>query len=156
MTTPMFDVDEKENERIILEESARRQDLIDQAVRRFAPQLSRYDDATAIHLYSTNASLRTFFRAVAGPKTVLVEHVKSGGKERKGVHEMPHDGELLPLPASADLVATKSSLNARTEWLAARLKAQAVVVPEGENYIRALLERKGVLVIVGAEQAKAP
>lgn len=155
MTEPMFAVDADENDRLILEESQRREDLINQAVQRFAPQLARYDDVKAIHLYSTNASLRTFMRTLAGAKTVLVEHVKEGGKERKGVHEIPHEGELLPLPPTADLVATKSGLNSKTEWLAARLKAQAVVVPEGEDYIRALLERKGVLVVVGAEQAKA-
>lgn len=155
MTTPMFDVDEKENERIILEESARRQDLIDQAVKRFAPTLARFDDVKVIHLYSTNASLRTFMRTLTGGKTVLVEHVKGSNKERKGVHEISHEGELLPLPPTADLVATKSSLNAKTEWLAARLKAQAVVVPECDSYIRALLDKKGALVIVGAEQSKA-
>jgi hypothetical protein len=155
MTEPMFAVDNDEADRIILEENQRREELIAQAVARFAPALARYDDVKVMHLYSTNSSLRTFMRTLAGAKTILVEHVKEGGKERKGVHEMAHEGQLLPLPASADLVATKSGLNTKTEWLAARLKAQAVVVPEGEDYIRALLERKSVLVIVGAEQAKA-
>lgn len=154
MTTPMFDVDADENDRLIQEESARRQQLIDQAVQRFAPELARYPDVRVIHLYSSNSSLRKEIRGIGGGKTIIVEHCQADGRERKGVNEVQHEGVQIPIPATADIVATKSGLNTKTEWLAARLKAQPVVLPEGESYLRARLDRQSVLVIVGSDQAK--
>lgn len=156
MTTPMFDVDEKENERIILEESARRQNLIDQAVKRFAPQFVGQSGVRVIHVYSGNASLRKAVREIGGGKVIVVEHCKADGRDRKGVNEVQHDDALLPIPDTADLVVSRSALNSRVEWLAARLKAQVVVLPEAESYLRARLDKQGVLVVVGADLAKAP
>lgn len=156
MTTPMMELDQAANDRLLLEAEQRRRDLIDRAVTSFAPHLAGQPDVTAIHLYSTNATLRKSIReAFQGRKTVVVEHCGSG-KERKGVNEIQHGQVLLPLPESADLVVTRSALNFRTELLAAQLKAMPVVMPEGLGYIYARLEKQGVLVIVGADQGKAP
>lgn len=154
MTEPMFPVDEQENDRLVLEESQRREQLINQAVQSFAPELARYDDVKAIHLYSTNASLRKTVREFGGGKTVVVEHCTADGRERKGVNEVQHEGVFIPLPEKADLVVTKSGLNAKTEWLGARLGAMVAVLPEAGDYVRARLDKQGVLVLVGADQAK--
>lgn len=154
--TKIFPLDQQANDRLLLEQEQRKQDLINQAVRRFAPQLINKPNIKLIHLYSTNASLRKTIRGFGNMKTLIVEHCKStGGLERKGVNEIHHDDEYyIPLPKTADLVVTKSGLTSKTEWLAARLGAMAVVLPEGEDYLLARLDRQQVLILVGADQAK--
>lgn len=156
MTAPaLFPHDQQTNDRLLLQEEERRRDLIDNAIRSFAPQLAGKPGVSVIHLHSTNASLRKAVRDMfEGVHVIVVEHCRADGKERKGRNEVQHDGVYLPLPKTADLVATKSALNSKTEWLAARLRAMPVVIPEAEDYVRARLDRQGVLVIVGADQGK--
>lgn len=150
--TALFPIDQDQNDRLLLDAEQRRQDLIDFAVRRFAPHLEGKRDVKVIHLHSTNASLRKEIRALCGGKTILVEHVVTG-TERKDRNEVVQEGYLLDLPRKADLVATKSALNKKVEWLAARLSALPVVLPEGINYLAARLEKQRVLTIVGGDQA---
>lgn len=151
----LFEVNQLENDRLLLEEEQRRQSLLDQAVRSFAPHLEGKSDVKAVHLYSTNAVLRKTLReAFSGSKTVLVEHCTTDGKTRKGVNEVQHEGVYIPIPPTADLVVTKTSLNSKIEWFAATLGALTVVLPEGLPYLHKRLERTNVLVLVGAEQGK--
>lgn len=153
MTTGLFSIDQEQNDRLLLEQEMRRQDLIDFAVRRFAPQFADKPDVKAIHLYSTNASLRKEIRALCGGKTILVEHVVTGTL-RRDRNEIVQEGYFLQLPAKADLVATKSALTSKVEWLAARLGAQAIVLPEATGYLSARLDKQRVLTIVGGDQIR--
>lgn len=153
MTEAMFDVTQ-ENDDLVLREAERRRGLIDQAVSKFAPRLHGQPDVTAIHLYSTNSSLRKAVRELGGPKTVIVEHCVADGRERRDRNEVQHEGVFLELPKQADLVVTKSGTNSKTEWLAARLGTMVAVLPEAEEYVRARLERQQVLVLVGGDQAR--
>ena len=89
---------------------------------------------------------------MAGSKVVVVEHTLSE-KERKNVNAVQHEGVYIPLPDKADLVVTKSALNSKVEWLAARLGALCVVLPEGSDYLTQRLHRQGALVLVGGAQA---
>lgn len=151
---PMFTISQEENDRLLLEAEQRRQDLIDFAVRRFMPHLEGRPDVKVIHLYSTNASLRKEIRTLCGGKTIVVEHVVTGTKVPKAViHEVVQDGIYLDIPDKADLVATKSSLNKKIEWLSARLEALPMVLPEAGEYFLAALERARVLTVVGGDQA---
>lgn len=155
MRGELFELDQAENDRLILAEAQRVKDLIDHAVRRFAPHLSGKPDIQVVNLFSTNATLRKEIRTIAGGKTVVVEHVATGLRSPKGViHEVQHDGIFLPLPATADLVATKSALNKKIEWLAARLGALPIVLPEATAYLVARLKKQRVLTIVGGDQTK--
>lgn len=154
MTEALFDVDREENDRLVLQASQRREDLINQAVQSFAPHLAGQDGVKAIHLYSTNSSLRKAVREFGGGKTVIVEHCVADGRERKGVNEVQHEGVHIPLPEKADLIVTKSGLTSKVEWLGARLGAMVAVLPEAEDYVRARLDRQGVLVLVGGDQAR--
>jgi hypothetical protein len=150
----MFQTNQAENDRLILAEQQRRQDLIDFAVRRFAPARDG-QDVKVIHLYSTNSSLRTALRAICGNDTLLVEHCLPGrGNPKKVIHEVQQDGVKLTLPDRADIVATKTALNKKIEWLAARLCALPVVLPEAADFLIAALEKRRVLVIVGGDQTK--
>ena len=154
MMTALFPLDQAENDRLLLQEAQRKQDLIDFAVRRFAPHLEGKPDVKVLHLYSTNASLRKEIRALCGGKTIVVEHVVTGVKVPKSViHEVVHDKVLLPIPSRADFVATKSALSKRVEWLAARLAALPVVLPEAGDYLLAALDKRRVLTVVGGDQA---
>lgn len=129
-----------------------RQQLIDEAVEEFAPHLAGHAGVRAIHLYSTSAPLRKMVRELAGGRMVVVEHSLGMGEGR--ANETLHSGATLPLPSLADFVATKQGLTSSVEWFAARLGAQAIVLPEGESYLRKVLERRGALILVGAEQAR--
>ena len=152
--TALFPLDQAENDRLLLAEEQRRQDLIDFAVRRFAPHLEGKPDIKVLHLYSTNASLRKEIRSLCGGKTIVVEHVVTQMRVPKSVvHEIVHDGFMLDIPSSADFVATKSALTRKVEWLAARLAALPIVLPEAGDYLRAALEKARVLTVVGGDQA---
>jgi len=122
----LFPLDQAENDRLLLAEEQRRQDLIDFAVRRFAPHLEGKPDIKVLHLYSTNASLRKEIRSLCGGKTIAVEHVVTQMRVPKIiVHEIVHDGHLLDIPSSADFVATKSALKGRWNgWLRGWLHCQ--------------------------------
>lgn len=160
MTAPMFPLNQQANDNLLIAAEQRRQDLIDHAVRRFAPRLAGNPDAQVLHIHSTNASLRKLIRELfTSETTVCVEHCgPAKSRTKHGVHEINYEGSYegrqIPLPASADIVVTKSDLNKTTEWLAARLGALPVVLPEAEAYMRARLAKQKVLVLVGAEQAK--
>lgn len=150
----LFDVNPNEADAILEREAQRQWELIDQAVERFAPHLQATPDVRVIHVHSSNASLRKAIREeFTGAKTLVVEHCFAGRKPKHGVHEITHEGMILPLPEEADLVATKTGLTKRVEWLGARLKAQVCVIPESFPYIWARLQKQGLLVIVGGEQA---
>lgn len=149
----LFPIDREQNDALLLAEVQRKNDLIDFAVRRFAPHLEGKPDVKAIHLYSTNASLRKEIRALCGGRIICVEHVVDGTK-RQDRNEVVQEGIFLPLPPTADVVATRSALNTKTEWLAARLGALPIVLPEATDWLMAALDRKRVLVIVGADQAR--
>lgn len=153
--TTLFPLDQAENDRLLLEAEQRKQDLIDFAVRRFAPNLEGKPGVKVVNLYSTNASLRKEIRALCGGKTIVVEHVVTGTKVPKAViHEVVQDsGYLLDIPAKADFVITKSALTKKVEWLAARLSALPVVLPEAGDYFLKALTRAQVLTVVGGEQA---
>lgn len=153
MTAALFPVDQAVNDELLLDAEERKRNLIEFAVRRFAPQLIDTSDVTVIHLYSTNASLRKEIREVSNRKTIVVEHVLTGTK-KLNVNEVTQDGMFLELPELADFVATRSALNSKVEWLAARMGALPIVLPEAIDYMLAALDRKRLLVIVGAEQAK--
>ena len=156
MTTALFPNDQATNDRLLLQEEMRRQDLIDTAVSSFAPQLAGKSGVQAIHLYSTNASLKKVIRESAGSRVIVVEYAKADGRIRKGRNEVQQDVQIwLDIPVTADLVVTKSALNFRTELLAAQLHAMAVVLPEGLDYLYRRLDKQGVLVLVGAEQGRA-
>ncbi|RAV17483.1 hypothetical protein DQP57_00200 [Mycobacterium colombiense] len=152
--TTLFPLDQEQNDKLLLQEAQRKQDLIDFATRRFAPHLVDKPDVRLINLYSTNASLRKEIRALCGDRIICVEHVVAA-TGRKDRNEMVQEGMYLDLPQSADLVATKSALNTKVEWLAARLGALPIVLPEATNYLMALLEKKHVLTIVGGEQSRS-
>lgn len=154
MRGELFELNQVENDRLIMAEAQRKQDLIDFAVRRFAPHLEGKSDVQCVHLYSTNASLRKEIRAIAGGKTIVVEHVAAGLRSLRGViHEVPQESVLLTIPTTADLVATKSALNKKVEWMAARLQALPIVLPEAGEYLVARLKKQRVLTIVGGDQA---
>lgn len=150
----LFALDQVENDRLVLEAADRKRDLIDFAVKKFAPQLEGQSGVKAIHLYSTNATLRSAIREeFSSRKVVVVEHTGEAKKSSKGneVNQSAPFGNLK-LPDKADLVVTKSALNSKIERLAAGLGAMPVVLPEGFDYVRARLEKAGVLVLVGADQ----
>lgn len=151
--TTLFPLDQKENDRLLLAEVQRKTDLIDYAVRRFAPHLAGKPDVRVVHLYSTNNSLRKELREMCGGRIIVVEHALAG-TNRKDRNEVVQEGVRLDLPATADFVATKSALNSRVEWLAARLRALTVVLPEATDYLLAALDKRRVLTIVGGDQAK--
>jgi hypothetical protein len=150
----LFDHDQDENDRLLREEEERRRDLISRAISSYAPHLSGKSGVTVLYLHSQNQSLRSYIRETyKSPKTVVVEHCTDITKERKGVNAVQEGGIVLTLPKRADLVVTKSALNSKTEWLAARLGAMPLVLPEGGDYLRQRLSRRSVLVLVGADQA---
>lgn len=152
--TTLFPLDQAENDRLLLAEEQRKQDLIDFAVQRFAPHLEGKPDIKVLHLYSTNASLRKEIRALCGGKTIVVEHVVAATKVPKSViHEVVQDGYMLDIPSIADFVVTKSALTKKVEWLCARIRALPVVLPEAQDYFLKVLEREHVLTVVGGDQA---
>lgn len=156
MTAALIDIDMAENDRLLIQEEQRRLDLIETAVRSFAPHLTGKSDVKCVHLYSTNNALRKVIRETfEGSKTIVVEHCPYTGRDRKGVNEIQQDIDIwLDIPKTADLVVTKSNLNSKTELLAAQLRALPLVLPEGTEYLHKRLDRAGVLVLVGADQGR--
>lgn len=156
MTAPMFDTDQAENDRLLLEAEQRKRDLIEHAIRRYAPELAGKPDVKVVHLYSTNATLRKEIRSIVGGKTILVEHVLTETKvPGRKINEVVEGGARLKLPTKADMVVTKTTPTKATDWLAARLGTwEVVVLPEAEDYLIARLDKQRILTIVGAEQAK--
>jgi len=150
----LFAIDQEENDRLLLEAEQRKQDLIDFAVRRFAPHLEGKPDVRVLHLYSTNASLRKEIRAIVGRKTIVVEYVATGTKVPKAViHEVVQENVVkLDIPNTADFVATRSALNKKIEWLSAKLHALPIVLPEAADYLVAALEKRQLLKVVGGDQ----
>ncbi len=137
------------------EDEERRHELVEEAVQAFAPQLEGKPGVKAIHLYSTNDSLRRLFRELfGGSKTILVEHCLDKGKPRRGVNEVPQRGIFLKLPSEADLVVTKTNLTSKMEWFAAGLGAQVCIIPESIPYVFERLSKVPALVLVGAETGK--
>lgn len=150
----MFPIDQAENDRLLLEAEQRKHDLIDYAVAKYAPHLINKPDVKVLHLYSTNASLRKEIRALCGGKTVLVEHVLTGNALPRTVRNViQYESLRLPIPAQADLVVTKAGLTKKVEWLAARLSAMPIVLPEATGYLIARLDKQLLLTLVGADQA---
>jgi hypothetical protein len=150
----LFPIDQVENDRLLLEAVQRKRDLIDYAVKKYAPHLLNKTDVKVLHLYSTNDSLRKQIRAFCGGKTVLVEHVLAGKAIPKGIRNVvEYDALRLPIPKQADLVVTKTALTKKIEWLAARLNATPVVLPEATDYLVARLGKQWMLTVVGADQA---
>ena len=67
----------------------------------------------------------------------------------------------LSLPDEIDFVVTKAGLNKASEGFAATLGLKqrrndvfAVVIPEGLDYLRGKLAKRGSLTLVGSDQAK--
>lgn len=150
----MIDMDAQENDRLLLAEAERRRELINQAVSSFAPHLRDAPGLQVVHVHSANASLRKLIRDMfKGSRAIVVEHCRADGRERRGRNEVQHECVHLPLPRFVDLVITKANLNFKIELLAAQLKALPVVLPEGEDYLRARLDRQSVLVLAGADLA---
>src|SRR6478752_4029214 len=138
----MFPLDQAENDRLLLAEEQRKQDLIDFAVRRFSPRHEGQPDVNVVHLYSTNASLRKEIRTLCGGKTIVVEHVVTKTQVPKSViNEVEHGGFLLEIPNRADFVVTKASLTRKVEWMCARLGALPIVLPEAADYLVKALNR---------------
>jgi hypothetical protein len=151
----LFEHDQTAEDEYQEREEDRRQRLIDEAVSKFAPRLASKPGVEVIHLYSTNASLRKYFRDnFSGERTIFVEHCLADGRERKDRHEIQHEGVFITLPDKADLVVTKSNLSSKVEWLGARLGAMVAVLPEAEEYLRARLARQQLLILVGGDQAR--
>ncbi len=118
-----------------------------------------------ITLYSTSASIRSQLRtAFEGHNYHLVEITDSvKATHTKGVNERQQDGTIgrLNLPLKVDAIVSVAALNRATEGLAAtcalrqgRNDVFPIVLPEGLDYLRDLLDRKAELVLVGADQAK--
>lgn len=150
----LFDINHEENDRLILAEEDRRRQLIESAVKSFAPHLEGKDGLRVIHLWSTNDSLRKEVRdAFGGGKTIVVEHCLNKRGQGKG-HQIKHDGMVIDIPKKADMVVTKTDLNKRIELFAAQLDALPVVLPEGIPYIHERLKKTDLLVMVGGEQRK--
>ena len=147
-----YAIDGEANQRLIENEDRRRRILVDRAIQSYAPTLAGKPDVHAIYLYSSNSSLRKLVREMAGARVVVVEHCLAE-KERKNVNAVQQEGMYITLPDTADLVVTKSALNSKVEWLAARLKALPCVLPEATDYCMARLRKVGALVLVGGDQA---
>jgi hypothetical protein len=142
------------NDELLLQAERRKREVIEHAVSRYAPHLLGKPDIKVLHLYSTNDSLRKAIRAICGGKTILVEHVLTGRAIPKGVRNVvQYDALRLPIPKNADIVITKTALTRKIEWLAARLDATPVVLPEATDYLMARLEKQWLLTVIGADQA---
>lgn len=118
-----------------------------------------------ITLYSTSSSIRAKIREAFEGHGYDVLEITDSTKVTmaKGVNEEQQAGTYgrLKLPQKVDAVISTSGLNQQTESLAAsfalnqgRNDVYAIVIPEALNFLRDLLDRKGELVLVGADQAK--
>lgn len=116
-----------------------------------------------ITLYSCNASTRSVIRkAFKGFQYDVIEVTDSSSAVAAKPNERRQDAIIrLDLPDKVDFVVTTAALNSRTEGLAATLGLKqgrndvyAVVLPEAMNFLREQLDKRGELVLVGADQAK--
>ena len=116
-----------------------------------------------ITLYSCNTSIRSTLRkAFQGFQYEFIEVTDASSTVAAKPNEQRQDAIVrLALPAKVDFVVSTSALNSKTEGLAATLALKqgrndvyAVVLPEAMDYLRDQLDKKGELVLVGADQAK--
>ena len=116
-----------------------------------------------ITLYSCNMALRSAVRkSFEGVQYEVIEVTDSVSMAPVKENERRQDTVArLELPPLVDMVVSTASLNSRTEGLAATLGLKqerndvyAVILPEALAYVRDQLDRKGELVLVGADQAK--
>lgn len=117
-----------------------------------------------IILYSCDQSIRaTIRRAFKGEQYSVIEVTDGSKFAREGINEQQQQGAIgrLELPGDADYVVSTSALNRKTEGLAATLSLRQnrndvypIVIPEAMNFLRSQLDRRGQLVLVGADQAK--
>ncbi len=117
-----------------------------------------------ITLYSVNSTLRSTIRtAFKGAQYDVLEVTDATKAPQANVNEEQQAGTIgrLNLPHRADYVVTTTALNSKVEGLAATLALRqsrndvyAVVLPEGMDYLRAQLDKRGELVLVGSDQAK--
>lgn len=115
-------------------------------------------------LYSCDMGIRAKIRKAFKGEGYEVIEVTDGSKfAREGINEQQQQHALsrLTLPDDVDYVVSTAALNRKTEGLAASLALRQgrndvypVVLPEGEAYLRTQLDRRGQLVLVGADQAK--
>lgn len=118
----------------------------------------------SIRLFSVDMGIRSAIRtAFSGEGYEVLEITDSAKFSRDNVNEERQEGTIgrLNLPDNVDFVVTRSALNRRVEGLAASLGLQqrrndvfAVVLPQALNFLRDQLDRRGSLVLVGADQAK--
>lgn len=117
-----------------------------------------------IILYSCDMGIRSTIRkAFEGDHYEVIEVTDGSKYAREGINEQQQQGTIsrLTLPDDADYVVSNAALNRKTEGLAASLALRQgrndvypVVLPEGMNYLRTQLDRRGSLVLVGSDQAK--
>jgi hypothetical protein len=110
-----------------------------------------------ITLYSTDNALRSAIReAFDGVAYEVLEVTDSAKMARSGVNEQQQSGAFgrLSLPDHVDYVVSRSSLNMKTEWLAASLGTHPVIIPEALDWLRGKLAKKGELILVGADQGR--
>lgn len=120
-------------------------------------------DKLKVTLYSVNGALRSKIRtAFKGSRYELIEVTDSKKYSADNVNEIRQNTiDRLALPEHVDFVVTASGLNSKTEGLAATLALKqgrndvyVVVIPEAMDFLRAKLDERGELVLVGADQAK--
>lgn len=118
-----------------------------------------------ITLYSVNVGLRAKIREAFKGAQYDVLEITDGSKApmSSNVNEKQQPGTIgrLTLPDVVDYVVTTSPLNRASEGLAATLALKqkrndvyTVVLPEAMNFLRAQLDKRGELVLVGSDQAK--
>lgn len=117
-----------------------------------------------IVLYSCDLGIRSAIRkAFKGENYDLIEVTDGSKFAREGIHEQQQQHAMgrLTLPDDADYVVSTSALNRKTEGLAATLALRQkrndvypIVIPEAMDFLRNQLDRRGELVLVGADQAK--
>lgn len=108
-----------------------------------------------ITLHSCDDGIRaTIRKALASPQVEVVEIPDAMDLKQAKAGR-------LDLPPVVDYIVSKAALNSKSEGLAATqgLKQQrndvfAVVLPEGLDYLRGQLDKRGSLVLVGADQAR--
>lgn len=115
-----------------------------------------------ITLYSTNSSIRALIRReFHGYQYELVEVTNATGKSAAKANEIRQDTIVkLKLPDNADFVVSTAGLNSKTESLAATLALRQgrrdvypLILPEALDWLRQALDKRGELVLVGADQA---
>lgn len=117
-----------------------------------------------IVLYSCDLGIRSAIRKAFKGENYDVIEVTDGSKfARDGINEQQQQGAVgrLALPEDADYVISKAGLSSKVEGLAATLGLKQnrndvypVVIPEAMPFLRDQLDRRGQLVLIGADQAK--